>query len=122
MGHKPVYSSVLGKPEYQFLIDYWVDIFEKYGLDLYFSGHNHCYERTWPIKDGSINREGITHVTHGPAGDKFYNVGSQWWSAVIKPKNPMYSIYTVEGSQIKVQARDIDGSLIDEFSLEHPYF
>jgi hypothetical protein len=122
MGHKPVYSSVLEKPEYQFLIDYWVDIFEKYGVDLYFSGHNHCYERTWPIKNGSINREGITHITHGPSGDKFYTVGNQWWSAVIKPKTPMYSIYSVEGSLIKVQARDIDGRVVDEFSLEHPYF
>jgi predicted phosphodiesterase len=122
MGHIPIYSAGLNHGESQYLIDHWVDIFERYSVDLYFSGHNHVYERTWPIKNGSIDREGITYLTHGPAGDKFYSVGNSWWTAVSVEKIPMYTKYSVEGSRIKAKAKSIDGEVVDEFELEHPYF
>ena len=122
MGHIPIYSAGLNHGESQYLMDHWLDIFEKYGVDMYFGAHNHVYERTWPIKDGSINREGITHVTHGPSGDKFYTVGKKWWTAEYLENTPMYSIYNVEDSIIKAQAKDINAKVIDKFTIEHPYF
>jgi len=117
MGHKPIYSAVINKPEYQFLRDYWLDVFEISGVDLYFAGHNHCYERTHPIKNGSINEKGIIHIVHGPSGDKFYSCEDRWWTAVIEPNTPMYSIYSVDESQIKGVAKRLDGSLVDEFII-----
>ena len=122
MGHIPIYSAGLNHGESQYLMDHWLDIFEKYGVDMYFGAHNHVYERTWPIKGGSINREGITHITHGPSGDKFYTVGERWWTAEYLENAPMYSIYSVEGSLIKAQAKTIDGTVVDTFEVEHPYF
>ncbi len=122
MGHIPIYSAGLNHGESQYLMDHWLDIFEKYSVDMYFGAHNHVYERTWPIKGGSINREGITHITHGPSGDKFYTVGERWWTAEYLENAPMYSIYSVEGSLIKAQAKTIDGTVVDTFEVEHPYF
>lgn len=118
MGHHPFYSSVISKPEYDFLRDSWLDGFEKYGVNLYFSGHNHCYERTWPIKAGQIDDNGIIHVVHGPAGGKFYSVEPAWWSNVIHPDTSMYSVYTVNGLQIQGIATSVDGVVIDQFQLE----
>lgn len=117
MGHHPMYSSVTSKPEYQFITDAWLDVMEEYGVDLYFAGHNHCYERTWPIKDGSINEDGIVHIVHGPVGNKYYSVESQWWSKVIKADTSMYSIYEVEGQQIRATAKGLDGTIIDQFEI-----
>ena len=122
MGHIPIYSAGLNHGESQYLMDHWLDIFEKYGVDIYFGAHNHVYERTWPIKNGSINREGITHITHGPSGDKFYTVGERWWTAEYLENTPMYSIYNVEGSIINAKAKDINAKVVDEFTIEHPYF
>jgi predicted phosphodiesterase len=118
MGHHPMYSGVTSKPEYQFLRDDWLDVMEEYGVDLYFSGHNHCYERTWPIKADQIDSDGIIHVVHGPAGEKFYSVESAWWSNVFMPETSMYSIYSVNGLQIEGGAKSVDGMVVDEFKLE----
>lgn len=122
MGHHPMYSAVTRKPEYQFLRDLWLDIMEEYGVNLYFSGHNHCYERTWPIKDGAVDSDGIVHIVHGPAGDKFYSVEEEWWSRVLEPDTSMYSIYSVDSMQIKVTAKRVDGSIVDEFVVEQRAF
>jgi|SRR5690554_837214 len=117
MGHKAIYSAAPNHGCCQYLIDHWVDVFEKYGVDLYFGAHNHCYERTWSIKEGEINSEGITYIVHGPSGDKFYPGESEWWTAAIKPNIPMYSIYSVDEYQIKGEAKSLDGSVVDEFII-----
>lgn len=122
MGHHPMYSGVVHKPEYQFLRDSWLDGFEEHGVDLYFAGHNHCYERTWPIRGGQIDNDGIIHIVHGPAGEKFHSVENGWWSNVVRSGIAMYSIYSVSGLQIKGTAKSVDGIVVDEFELEHPRF
>jgi hypothetical protein len=32
----------------------WVPLFDKYEVDLVISGHNHCYERTLPLRNGGV--------------------------------------------------------------------
>lgn len=55
----------------------WVPLFEKYNVDLVISGHNHCYERTLPIRKGLPtartsnyvdSSKGTTYVTAGGGG------------------------------------------------------
>lgn len=44
------------------VLNHWVDVFEHCGLDTYFSGQEHIYKRTWPIRDERV------YVTTGLAG------------------------------------------------------
>jgi Calcineurin-like phosphoesterase/Purple acid Phosphatase, N-terminal domain len=55
----------------------WVPLFDKYEVDLVISGHNHCYERTLPLRGGAITAHatesidselGTTYVTAGGGG------------------------------------------------------
>ncbi|MGH8962264.1 MAG: metallophosphoesterase [Jatrophihabitantaceae bacterium] len=55
----------------------WVPLFDRYTVDLVVSGHNHCYERTRPLRAGAItshasdtidSRLGTTYVTAGGGG------------------------------------------------------
>jgi hypothetical protein len=55
----------------------WVPLFDKYHVDLVISGHNHCYERTLPIRGGAPTAQkadyldstrGTTYVTAGGGG------------------------------------------------------
>jgi hypothetical protein len=55
----------------------WVPLFDKYQVDLVISGHNHCYERTLPLRQGAITAHtaqsidselGTTYVTAGGGG------------------------------------------------------
>ncbi len=65
------------------------DIFETYGVDLVLTGHDHLYERTYPIKGDEegepvIDEEnGVIYVTNGEAGSggasyTFYDPQPSW--------------------------------------------
>ncbi|MGD1836855.1 MAG: metallophosphoesterase [Nitrososphaeraceae archaeon] len=47
--HNPFYSTHLDLGGAEKLRDTFLPLFEKYGVDLVFSGHNQYYERTYPI-------------------------------------------------------------------------
>jgi len=55
----------------------WVPLFDRFGVDLVISGHNHCYERTLPLRAGNVSSasstavdssQGTTYVTAGGGG------------------------------------------------------
>eukprot|EP00595_Chromulina_sp_UTEXLB2642_P002691 CAMPEP_0196766146 /NCGR_PEP_ID=MMETSP1095-20130614/19545_1 /TAXON_ID=96789 ORGANISM="Chromulina nebulosa, Strain UTEXLB2642" /NCGR_SAMPLE_ID=MMETSP1095 /ASSEMBLY_ACC=CAM_ASM_000446 /LENGTH=249 /DNA_ID=CAMNT_0042126575 /DNA_START=350 /DNA_END=1095 /DNA_ORIENTATION=- len=65
-------------------------LFQKYGVDIYFSGHTHHYERTWPVRDGAatqydyINPKATVHIQSGIAGVDGYDsfdAPQQSWEA-----------------------------------------
>lgn len=55
----------------------WVPLFDRFGVDLVISAHNHCYERTLPLRAGKVtsasstavdSSRGTTYVTAGGGG------------------------------------------------------
>ncbi|GEP39982.1 hypothetical protein NPS01_36450 [Nocardioides psychrotolerans] len=73
--------------------DRWEPIFDRFSVDLVVNGHNHCYERTHPVRDGAPvveaprgavvdSRHGTTYLTAGGAGQAVYPVGGQALSYV----------------------------------------
>jgi len=122
MGHKPVFGSAAQNGPELYLVDNWADLFEDYGVDLYLNGHEHSYERTWPLKEGKIDREGVIYITNGSVGNEYYPAVETWLTAKAVGEL-CYTVFTVEGSQIKGIVKQFeDGSILDEFNLEHPYF
>jgi predicted phosphodiesterase len=122
MGHKPVFGSGAQNGPELYLVDNWADIFEDYGIDLYLNGHEHSYERTWPIKEGKIDREGVIYITNGSVGNEFYPAVETWLTA--KAEGVLcYTVFDVEGSQIRGTVKQLENEkIVDEFDLEHPYF
>ncbi len=44
-------------------------LYEKHGVDINFTGHIHCYERSWPIFEGKVDQaRGVTYITSGGGG------------------------------------------------------
>ena len=62
-GHKPMYSSNSYHGSEVELRDALEDLYVSYGVDLVIAGHDHFYERTWPVS-------GETVVDNGKA-DRF---------------------------------------------------
>ncbi len=62
---------------------YLVPIFETYGVDVVFSGHDHDYERTEALRSNGIVEpgEGTVYVTTGGGGGSLNGVGSKWFTA-----------------------------------------
>jgi 3',5'-cyclic AMP phosphodiesterase CpdA len=62
--HHPAYScgGYLRNPA---VVSRWVPLFERYGVALVLSGHDHNYQRFAP-------RNGVTYVVHGGGGQELY--------------------------------------------------
>ena len=88
-GYRPFYTSPTMHPAPSNLRDVYPSLFEKYGVDLVITGHNHNYQRTYPlhsdpeesnnpeIKVKSINNYenpgAPIYVTVGTAGGDLYD-------------------------------------------------
>jgi len=74
--HAPAYTSHpaegKGHGSDLFMRCRYVPVCEAFGVKLVLCGHNHWYERTLPIKNGSVSDEGITYVTSGGGGANLY--------------------------------------------------
>ena len=77
----------------------WTPLFDRYGVDLVVNGHNHCYERTHPVRAGMPVAEvrsggtwgsaaGVTYLCAGGGGGKTFPM----W---VEPM----STVTVEGGE-----------------------
>jgi len=90
-GHRPMYCSQLDdfpacSTDAQTLREGWngthpglEEVLVKYGVDLYLSGHQHCYERTFPVYNGEpdyqdphmyINPKYPVYIISGAAGNQ----------------------------------------------------
>ncbi|MFX0177741.1 MAG: purple acid phosphatase family protein [Candidatus Hodarchaeota archaeon] len=73
--HEPIFNSISTRPDRSDLIASWSPLFEQYNMDLIFAGHNHYYERSYPM-----NRL------------KQYDDSSSFYF-----KNPSYPMYFITG-------------------------
>lgn len=85
-----------------------VPLFEQYGVDIVFSGHDHCYER------GTVN--GVKYVVTGGGGAPLYAVDGDWWTEV-RASELHYCLLDIEGARTVFTAKRLDGSTLDSFVL-----
>lgn len=99
------------------LLDAWVP-------ELVVNGHDHHYERSYPIRyderaaDGA---PGTTFVVSAGAGANLHDGGDAWFSAVQEATHH-FLVMEVEGLRIQIEARRLDGSVIERFVIDegHP--
>ena len=98
----------------------FIPVIESNNVDLVFSGHNHSYSRSAPLKNGTAAGHGTVYFSTGRSGDKTWN-GSR-----IKPQEvafdgvldqPNYLKLTVNGNKLAVTSLRQNGSLIDTLTL-----
>lgn len=99
---------------------YFMPLFDKYNVPLVFTAHEHCYERTVPIKNDQAATEGTVYIATGRSGTE------SWDGSVRKPTDvvyynptdmPMYLTLQVEPDEFRVSALKNDGTLIDTVSV-----
>lgn len=122
MAHHPAYSSSNhGSTDY--LRKYVVPLCEKYGVDLVFSGHDHDYERTKPIKGEKVvaAAEGIYYIVAGGFFSPPYANGKNWWTE-ISAHGDLYNyvVLAINGKKIELKAYSGDSkTLIDSLTISH---
>lgn len=90
-----------------------VPIFEAYGVNVVFAGHDHDYERTHPIRAGALSTVadgGIVYYVTGGGGAPLYSVGSGWWTAFARSA---YHYIRAELTSCRLVLRAIDPSGVE---------
>lgn len=95
----------------------WAPIFEQYGVDLVFEGHQHVYSRSYPMYQGKIDDEnGITYVM-GVSGSKYYDSADETFAARTVYNTANYQMVQIDGGTLTVQTLDGAGNELDFFSV-----
>jgi hypothetical protein len=79
-------------------------IFDRYGVDMVFTGHTHIYERSFPLRGGRRDdRSGTVYLVQGGAVGGNY---PDWWTATIARdlSLPHYSFLEVTDDRIELRS------------------
>ena len=110
--HVPVYA-LHSDTTSMALKENWAPIFEKYGVDLVFVGHQHVYSRSYPMYEGRVDYDnGITYIM-GNAGQKFYDSADESYSERTIYNISTYQLTRIDGDRLTVQTFDADGHELD---------
>ena len=93
---------------------------EEAGIDFVFSGHDHSYARTEPIKDGKVDEDnGIVYYICGSTGEKSYQVTNNpdfHFVMATQDYNGIYLTVSTTDDKITVITHEVDGSIIDSYT------
>ena len=125
--HHPMFSPARNRdnPELRAL---WKPVFDEFKVDLVLTGHDHTYARTGAKAPPS----GYTNVptglqTYDPAvgtvyvvsvsGPKMYDITNEAFARTAEDTQ-LYQIITVDGDELRFEARTATGRLYDAFTLK----
>ena len=121
MFHHPAFASRRARDNYE-LRDAWTPIFDKYHVDVAFTGHDHAYLRTFPMKGGqkvATPAEGTYYIV-SVAGNKYYD--QEVWDYAEKQfaEVSTYQVIDIdtEPNRLTYKAYDEAGTVRDEFVIQ----
>ncbi len=122
MHHAPWSASAHGSHEG--IQATWGPLFDRYGVDLVFSGHDHDYERTIALQDGKAAAvgQGVVYVVAGGFFAPGYPNGHEWFTATSAHGDLRnYVVLGVTGQALGLTAYSGDGRrVLDQFTLPRP--
>jgi predicted phosphodiesterase len=88
-------------------------LFARHAVDLVFSGHDHVYERTVPIR-------GVTYVVSGGGGRRLYPAGNGALTASSVSAHHAVLV-RVSGRRLLLEAVEVGGKVVDRLELYQPH-
>ncbi len=116
--HQPIYSSKPNRDN-PHLRKAWVPLFDEYGVDVVFQGHDHGYLRTKPIRAGEQEEGGTTYLVT-VAGTKYYDIADRSYAVMTRGNTSTFQIIDVRADQkeFHYRAYNAEGDELDEFTLK----
>ncbi len=90
----------------------WSPLFERYRLNAAFEHHNHAYKRTFPMKDGKIDPEGVIYMGDGSWGISPRKPKKMWYLDIAERTNAVCLI-TLNSEKSTIQGINLKGQVID---------
>ena len=91
-------------------------VFERRGVQLVISSHEHDYERSVPWREFVPSGGSVTYIVTGGGGAPLYQSGMNAWTATSASVHH-YVRATVGGCAIQLDAVGLDGAVFDTYSL-----
>lgn len=123
--HHPIYSAAEGRDNPQ-LRSLWQPLFDQYRVDLVLQGHDHTYARSQLMAYQSENvptgvtrksKEAGTVYVVSVSGPKMYDLGHRPFMRRSAQDTQLYQIITVDGDELRYEARTAIGRPYDAFTL-----
>ncbi len=97
-------------------------LFEKYGVDLVLTGHDHNYERSHPMKGEAVagsGARGIAYLVVGSGGASLrdFETSKPSWSALRNNKDYGYLDVEVEEGRLSARLLTPSGTVLDSLTL-----
>uniref|UniRef100_UPI0032161F8D metallophosphoesterase family protein n=1 Tax=uncultured Draconibacterium sp. TaxID=1573823 RepID=UPI0032161F8D len=99
----------------------WVPVFDKYHVDMVFSGHIHYYMRSNPMKGGQVvdsYNEGTAYVISIGIKSRSRDIGKEPYAAVRKAEGQFYQYLKIDGNELKYSAIDSGNNVIDSIQIK----
>ena len=125
MLHRPPYTAGSHEPDLAVRAAL-CPIFEQAGVDIVFSGHDHMYERTYPIRAGEKTDEqnGIVYIISGAGGARLYNALPRdvWPNYIALVANDIHSFtqVTINENTLTLEQESTEGRILDCYELSKP--
>ena len=119
--HQPIFSMGRERDEKD-THDAFMKIFDKYGVDLVLTGHDHVYARSHKLYDGDIvsdNDRGTVYVI-SVSGAKAYPLSSKYEHLMKKTGQnlQLFQVISIDDDTLSFRAYTVTGKLFDAFELK----
>jgi len=110
----------------------WQPLFDKYEVDMVFSGHDHLYERSKPIRgldgdegivaaagpdDTPVDQSGTLYVVSGGAGAPLYGADDTCEHTHLTESTRNFSIVEIDGRTLRLTTSRLDGSELESIEF-----
>lgn len=127
--HHPLYGSSAGREDNAGLIQTLMPIFDRYQVDLVLAGHDHHYERQYPIRAGKVvntaksayrKGDGTLYVIQGGGGKSLYDFTAlKPAMCAFREKTTGYLKVTVRKEGVlTLEAKRTDGSVMETVEIK----
>ena len=99
----------------------WVPLFDKYHVDMVFSGHIHYYMRSKPMKGGEVvssYNDGTAYIISIGIPSRTREIKDEPYAEIRKTEGQFYQYLKIDGNKLSYKAIDSEGNLADSFKIE----
>ncbi len=98
----------------------WIPVFDKYHVNMVFSGHIHYYMRSKPMKGGQVvdsYNDGTAYIISLGIPGRNEEIADEPYAAVREQDCWLYQHIRIDGNKLFYQSVNFDGEVIDEFEI-----
>jgi len=115
--HHPVFSTARGRDNKD-LRAAWQPVFDKFGVDLVLTGHDHTYGRSNVTTGmGARSEKAGTVYVVSVSGPKMYKLEKQDWMVSSAQDMQLFQVIRIDGDRLLYESRTARGLLHDSFEL-----